>query len=298
MELRKFLLIITGSMVIMLIVTAWFFPSNEDFRIENPFWNGARDVYDAYPIQPLNSLDDLSPEPEGVTLITIPYISYTPAELEKLNSFVSRGGRLLLADDYGHGNQVLFNLGVEARFSGQILLDPLVNYKNERLPKIIHLQSDPLTAATGNLVFNHATGLANVAGDNVIALSSAFSFLDDNNNGIRDDDEPSGPFPVISRHEMGRGEVILIADPSLFINSMQTIEDNARFIENVAATSSIIFIDQSHLPTSELHHTKNILQRTRHLSATPWGTAGLIIVFITATLWPVWYRKKDSPDGI
>jgi len=144
----------------MLIIAVWFFPSNEDFRVENPFWNGTRDISASYPAQPLESLSDLPPSPQGTTLILIPYLNCTPAELEQLNRFVSQGGRLVLADDYGYGNQILEYLGLRARFAGETLLDPLVNYKNKQFPKIIHLEPSLLTSNTGSLVFNHATCLA------------------------------------------------------------------------------------------------------------------------------------------
>ncbi|HJX13603.1 MAG TPA: DUF4350 domain-containing protein, partial [Dehalococcoidales bacterium] len=105
MGLRRFLFIVTAATVIALIITAWFFPSNDDFRLENPFWNGTGDLGTRYPVRLLNSLADLPPSGEGATLITIPYAGYTEAELERIGDFVTGGGRLILADDYGHGNE-------------------------------------------------------------------------------------------------------------------------------------------------------------------------------------------------
>ena len=285
MELRRFLGILTIALVIMLIIAVWFFPSNEDFRVENPFWNGTRDISTSYPALPLQSLSDLPPSPQGTTLILIPY----------LNRFVTRGGRLILADDYGHGNQILEYLGLRARFSGEILLDPLVNYKNKQFPRIIHLEPSPLTSNTGSLVFNHATCLANVATANTLALSSSFSFLDLNGNQIWDEGEPTGALPVISHHNLGSGQVILVSDPSLFINSMEAIEGNDSFIQNIAAiTTTSLFIDQSHLPPSELHQTKHLLAKIRDVLATPWGTSGLVILVLIVVLIPIWHKKKED----
>ncbi len=296
MGLHRFLAIITIVLLIALIIAIWFFPSNEDFRVDNPFWNGIKDISTDYPAQPLNSLDDLPPSPQETTLILIPYLNCTTAELKQLDRFVSQGGRLILADDYGHGNQVLEHMGLEARFTGQILLDPLVNYINKQFPRIIHLEPDPLTENTNNLVFNHATSLANVAMSDTLALSSSFSFSDHNGNGIWEENEPTGPLPVISRHELGSGQVILVSDPSLFINSMETIEDNANLIHNIAATTPALYIDQSHLPSSELHHTKRLLQQARSFLATPLGTAGLVILVLMIALTPIWHKKKENSE--
>ena len=294
MELRRFLVIITIALVVALIISVWFFPSNEDFRVENPFWNGTRDISASYPVMPLQSLSDLPSPPQEATLILIPYLNCTPTELEQLNRFVSRGGRLILADDYGHGNQILQYLGLRARFSRQTLLDPLTNYKSKQFPRIVNLEPGPLTSHSGNLVFNHATCLINVATTDTLAFSSPFSFLDRNDSGVWEEGETTGPLPVISQHELGSGQVILVSDPSLFINSMEAIEGNDSFIRNIADTTTSLYLDQSHLSPSELHQTKNLLAQTRSLLATPPGTAGLLILALIITLKPVWHKKKED----
>lgn len=294
MELRRFLVILTIAVIILLMITVWFFPSNEDFRVENPFWNGIRNISASYPALPLESLFDLPPSPQGATLILIPYLNCTAAELEQINSFVTRGGRLFLADDYGHGNHILEYLGLRVRFSGETLLDPLLNYKNKQFPKITHLEPSPLTSHTESLVFNHATSLVNVATANVIALSSPFSFLDLNGNGMREEGETTGPLPVISHHNLGNGQVILVADPSLFINSMETIEGNGSFIQNIAATTTSLYIDQSHLPPSELHQTQSLLAQARGWLATPPATAGLVTLALIFATRPIWHKKKED----
>ncbi len=295
MELRRFLAITTVALIILVIMAIWFFPSNEDFRVENSFWNGTMDTIDSYPARPLESLSDLPASSQGVTLILIPYLNCTQAELEQLNGFVSRGGNLILADDYGYGNDILEYLGLRPRFSRETLLDPLVNYRNKHFPKIIHLEPNPLTSNTSSLVFNHAASLANVDTANILARSSSFSFLDLNGNGTREEDEPTGPFPVISQHELDNGQVTLVADPSLFINSMKPVEGNDSFIKNIVGTTKTgLYIDQSHLPPSELHLTKNLLTQTRGFLATPPRTAGLVTLALVIGLKPVWHKKKED----
>ena len=293
MELRRFVVILTIALVIILTVIAWFLPTNEDFRADNPFWNGTKDISTSYPASPLMSLSDLPPSPPGSTLILIPYLDFTPAELEQLHTFVTQGGTLVLADDYGFGNQILEYLGLKARFSGQVLLDPMSNYKNKWFPRISHIISSSVTINTESLILNHATCLTDVETSDALALSSVFSFLDLNGNQVWDEDEPTGPLPVISRHSLGSGQLILISDPSIFINSMETMESNCDFVQNMAAiTTSRLLIDQSHLPPSNLHQTKNLLTAIRDSFTTPVGAVSLVIVALTITLIPIWYKKE------
>lgn len=293
MELRRFLVILTIALVIILVIVVWFFPSNEDFRAENPFWNGTRDISSITPASPLASLSDLPSSPQGATLILIPYLNFIPTELDKLNNFVTQGGTLVLADDYGFGNQILEYLGLKARFSGQTLLDPLFNYKNKWLPRIYHLTENSITINTESLILNHATCLIDVETKDILAQSSSFSFLDLNGNEEWDEDEPTGPLPVISYHNLGSGQIILISDPSIFINSMETMESNYNFVQNIAAiTTSRLLIDQSHLPPSNLHQTKNLLAYIRGWLITPVGTLSLVILALTITLMPIWQRRR------
>ena len=294
MELRRFLVILTISVVTILAVVVWLFPPNEDFDADNPFWNGTKDTSSIMLASPLESLSDLPLFPGGSTLILIPYLGFAPTELEDIHSFVTLGGTLVLADDYGHGNQVLEYLGLQVRFSGHSLLDPWVCHVNHWFPKIPHITASSITANIESLVLNHATCLIDVETSDVLALSSVFSFLDLNDNESWDEVEPGGPLPVISHHNLGSGKIILISDPSIFINTMSQFENNLTFIQNIAAvTASEVFIDQSHLPTSNLRPTKNLLAAIRDSLTTPVGAVTLVIVALSITLVPIWYRRRQ-----
>jgi len=143
-------------------------------------------------------------------------------------------------------------------------------------------------------VLNHATCLTDVEADNILALSSSFSFIDLDGNQAWNGDEPTGPLPVISRHNLGSGQVILVADPSLFINSMQAIESNDHFIQNIAATTTTeLLIDQSHLPPSNLNQTKELLAYLRNALVTPVGSLTLVIAALTITLMPLWHERRE-----
>ena len=297
MRLRKFLAILTVALVVVLAVLVWFFPSNGDFRSDNPSWNGLEDMSTAYTAMPLKSLSDLPLLSQGSTLILVPYLDFTPAELEGLHRFVTRGGTLVLADDYGFGNHVLEYLGLKARFSGGVLLDPLFCYKNKWFPRIFHFESSPITSDVESLVLNHATCLTSVETSDALALSSSSSFLDLNGNEEQDEGEPAGPLPVIARCDLGSGQIILISDPSIFINSMENMGSNHEFIQNITSTaSSGLLVDQSHLPSSNLQQSKSLLASLRKSFSSPVGAVTVVILTLAVTLLPVW-RGKETATG-
>lgn len=292
MTLRRLLVSVALVLVVALAIMIWFLPLDDDFRVENTFWNGSSELGEYQILTPLETLADLPTVTKGATLILIPYIQLTQSELNEVSRFVAGGGTLVLADDYGYGNQVLSYLGMEERFSGQALLDPLFNYKNEQLPQIFRISPDSVTDGVDSLVLNHATCLINIEADDVLAMSSPFSYLDLNDNREWDTDEPAGAMPVISRHVLKGSRVILISDPSIFINGMDILADNYNIIKNIAGISSVnLFLDQSHLPYSDLHQTKDLLADVRRVLVTPAGTLALVAVLLIIIMRPMWPRK-------
>jgi len=298
MKLPHFLAVLCAALLVMLGIAIWFVPSNEDFRVENPFWNGTRELEIDIPHQPLHTLSDLPPDAVGNMLILVPYTPFTADDLATVKAWLDGGGMLMLADDYGYGNDVLAYLGVAERFRGTPLLDPLFNYKNGRLPRIFHFTTDDseVTGSVQELVLNHATALSGVRETQVLASSSTFSFLDDNGNGEKDVDEPAGQFPVISWRSYGESRIILLADPSLLINSMAPLGDNALLRQNIAGMADTIYFDQSHLPPSRLTGAKDVLYNLRDGLAYPAVTLVLVVALVAGLLIPYWQRKGDRVE--
>lgn len=292
MKLHKFLIVLTIILVSLMTAVVWFFPSNDDFRTSNPFWNGSKDIKSGHAFTPLESLSDLPVSARDTVLVIIPYLQFSAADLTTVSNFITGGGTVIVADDYGYGNQITEFLGLRARFSGQPLLDPIVNYKNQRFPKILHLRSSSLTTGIDELVLNHATALSEIEAGDILAQSSIFSFLDTDDDRTQPADEPAGLLPVISRHRLGKGKIILISDPSLLINSMAPIGDNDRLAQNIAAAGSTILLDQSHLPPSNLSEAKDRLTQLHNFFTTAPGTLGLVLAVITVTLMPIWHRRR------
>jgi hypothetical protein len=275
----------------------WFYPSSKDFRANNFAWNGVREFSEGFGADMLLSLDNLPENPGNCVLVLIPYESFSAADLASLDSFISNGGSLLLADDYGNGNQVLEYLHINASFSGEQLLDPLFNYKNSFFPKVIDFTNAAINESVDSIVLNHATSLDIGAGVELVARSSASSFLDLNDNQIRDEGEIAGQLPVAAKAEYSNGLVFMLSDPSTIINCMRDIGDNYAFIDNMIRYNGpepSIMLDQSHLPSDNLYQTKSGLITIRNALATPAGITLIVTVVVILTLLPIWLRVKGG----
>ena len=300
MELRRYLLIISLAIAAALIIVVWLYPSSNDFSAENPSWNGAAEFTDSFVTSSLRSYADLPENPEDTVLVLIPYIEFTDSDLALLSSYINDGGTLVLADDYGYGNTVLEYLQINASFNGEPLLDPVFNYKNSFFPRVTDFASSTLTENLDSIVLNHATGMTIGDGVEIIAQSSATSFIDLNDDQLYDQEEPLGPLPVAAQADFNDGMVIMLSDPSIIINCMQDMDDNLTFITNIMqikGADSDIMIDESHLPSANLDEAKSILTSMRDALATPAGTIAVVTAIVVLILLPIWLRRKGGNHG-
>lgn len=295
MNKRRFLLIIASVVLVLLAVVIWYYPSSEDFRTDNPFWNGLKTFTTQLDASSVTSLDSLPANPVDTTLVIIPQLEFTEPEMERIKNYLSLGGTVIIMDDFSYGNDILDYLGIDARFTQEPLLDPLFNYINKKFPRIIDFAKIPATENIESIVLNHATSLSGVPEANVIAWSSVFSFSDANDNSIPDDGESRASMPVVAAQKMGEGYLVLIADPSILINSMEGISDNHKFIENIFKiqySSPTILLDQSHVPGANLDEAKSILAKIRSRLSSPLGISVVVAILLMLTLSPLWLKIK------
>ena len=265
------------------LLCIWFYPSIQDFMASNTMWNGIRSFSTEFGADAVESLDDLPDLPEKAVLVTIPYLEYSDEELIQMKQFVTDGGTLLLMDDYGYGNSILTYLGVDARFTNKPLLDPLFSYKNQSMPRITDFAPEVKGSGVEVIVLNHATSLTDVEPGETIAWSSSASFLDIDESGAWEQDEPKGPFTVAAEFRLGKGTVALVSDPSIMINSMVGRDDNYSFIRYLTGHEGEqkgMLVDSSHLTKAPLDVSKTRLINTRGMLSHPYALLGITAMIV------------------
>lgn len=293
MQTRKLFAILTLIIILSMTALVWFFPPTGDFGAENPFWNGLTTFNAQLNASPIETFDNLPANPRATTLITVPYTQFTSTELEKVHSYVTQGGTLIVLDDYGYGNQILSHLNLNVKFSNSPLIDPLFNYKSKELPKITNFEETTLTRNLSSIVFNYATILTGTSETTVIAYSSKFSVLDQNGNAVWEETEPAGPFPVAAYKKIGEGYLVAVADPSILINSMINMDNNLDFLNNIATLQSSnpqILVDQIHLPKTPLDEAKMAIATGYGAVSSPAGTLSLIVLVLALSLKSMWHK--------
>jgi hypothetical protein len=223
--------IVTG---LILVLFVWLsvmalVPSVDPYSLDNTLWNGlstaSRELKLSYTtVSNLNSLGNNS-----VVFVVGPSRQPSDYEIEALRNYVYSGGYLVLMDEYGYINSLINSLGLNASITGELLRDPLYYWRSSALPIV--------NAFVGNMSFkvylNYASTI-NHTGGITLASSSYFSYLDLNNSGIHEPNEPSGKMDVVVLYNnVGRGKVLIFSDSDVLINSMINQGDNLIFVKSL-----------------------------------------------------------------
>ena len=239
-----------------------------DFSIFNARWNGASGMaarlYGEDAFLPgfsvrlddegvtivRSSFADFDLDPRAASLVLLgPATAPTAEEAAWLRAFVRGGGRVMVADDFGAGNAFLEAMGAHSRFAGEPVLD-LGYARRPEFAVAQDLAPHPVTAGVREVVLDRPTLLE--LGPSAVALgrTSPSSWTDADGDRLPDADEPLGPFPWLAAEPVGEGEVLLLADPSVLINGMLPVGDNAAFLTGVvrwlAEGERGVLVDESH----------------------------------------------------
>lgn len=227
--------------------------STAAFGAYNPAWDGSSDVAGVAAAvgtetTVVESTDRYGTvEPDGaVALVLSPRTPYRPADAARIEAFVAAGGTVLVADDYGpYANELLREVGADARIDGRPLRDDHTHYRSPALPVATDVTTHPLTTGTERLTLNHGTAVR-PNGAQVLVRTSGFAYLDANRNARLDSAESVGSYPVASVEAVGAGRVVVLGDPSALINVMLERPGNRAFLGTLLGTHERALLDVSH----------------------------------------------------
>jgi hypothetical protein len=256
---------------------------------------------------------------------------YSFSEVNALADYLSAGGNAIIADDFGYGNSILENIrirsgdmgpfgeleyGISYRFSNKQVVDVIY----DRDPNFLLLKTE--TIPSYQVMMNTPCGLVLDEDESpyfsdfledveVLAQSSSMSWMDLNGNFSREPGEAAGPFPMVIKMNlfvgidflrMDRGTVntlILLADPSIFINEMWNQGDNREFafsmIRNTLPEGGTVIFDES------LHNNENsatIVKNSYYfIFGYLFGNLGgvvLIEILLFSVLMYLFYKRKSK----
>jgi len=237
--------------------------STSDFSIYNTGWNGcsqfARRLYasgkEVFPLHTSFATIRSRPENSRTALVIIgPTRPFSPADSDFTARFARSGGLVIVANDFDQGNSILEGMKLKVRFSKE----PVADICYARNPSIVTCyvvdRQNELTRNISSLFLNRPAALQGTLpnGSTVLARTSEMSWLDLNDDGLwQRDTEKRSSVPVLVEIPYGEGEVLLLSDPSVFLNDMIDRTGNQQLYENLlsyitARDITRIYIDEQH----------------------------------------------------
>lgn len=272
--------------------------SSAAFGSYNAAWDGASELREE--AQAVGTESDIvrntsryaTVTPNGtLAIILSPQSGYGPAETDRIRRFVRNGGTLLVAEDFGrHSNDLLARIGAEARVSGQLLRDERYNYHSPALPVARNVSNHTLTQGVAALTLNHGT-FVRPNGATVLVSTSPYAYVDTNGNAELDDQDRVGTYPVATVESVSDGRVIVVGDPSIFINVMLDRPGNRAFVRSLFSAHERVLLDYSH--AGQLPPLAVALLVLRDVPSLQFllGMAGIVAIGL-------WTRNPDIPQRL
>lgn len=197
-----------------------------------------------------------------VLIINGNFRNYTDDEVNAINDFVKNGGGLfLVATSWGEidgdqnfsFNKIAHSFGVSFAYN-EVITDNEHYLFFKNYVTITDIRPSPITNNVSKFYNIVGTYINNPGTSTVVAYSDNDSFgdmgfttkdLQTTSNFIKDTNESSGPLPVISYMEYGKGRVVFMGSAGSFINSV-FYRDNAWIL----ALNSMNWLSHQPVPTS------------------------------------------------
>ncbi len=249
---------------LLMLSVAYYWPIQESYHPLNRAWNGCSPIANATQnVTLLPSYDKPLPNATSLLAIIGPSTDFSRDESSKIGRFLEGGGIVLLADDFGTGNSLLGALNVSALFSKKPLADLFYYSKNPEFPVVTDFSPSPMTGNLTAIVLDHPSfiKMGNSSSVTEIGRSSPFSFIDSGGQGRPTTNETVSSYLIMASAKIGKGTLLLVADPSMFINDIIGVYDNMRLFQNVVkmGDGSVIF-DTAHLANAPLTNGRIMLK--------------------------------------
>lgn len=227
--------------------------SSTAFGPYNPSWDGASDVRQAaetesnverHLIRDTAMYEEL-PANGTVAFVITPDEPYEGEDTARMQEFVAEGGTLVVLENFDEtGNDLLADVGAEARTDGQLLRDERNHYRGPTMPVATNVENHTLTTGVDRLTLNYATAVE-PGNATVLVATSEYAYLGSEDDDLDEQDDLRS-YPVATVENVSNGQVIVIGDPSVTINAMYDEPDNAAFVRGLYTDADHVVFDRSH----------------------------------------------------
>lgn len=252
----------------------------------NPGWSGTAAFYslagsmDAQ----IHAPGTPDPDPADRYIIIAPKDASSSGIAEQV---LKNGGTVIIADEEGDANQLLQALGSRMRIVPGNVSSIDMEFASTRT--IIARVSGNHTLLDGisTLAFNRPSY---IAGGTPLVTTSVLSWVDTTGTGRPGAGASLGRYTLIARDDRDPGEIILIADASLFATTMQQVRrlhDNGQLLRNMLDTNGTVSVDAVYGKTADAEGPAYIIHKVK---SAPISTIIAILLLMAIVI--VAFRKQ------
>jgi hypothetical protein len=281
---------ITGLVLLtaLMLLVVHLSSNDQEFSRYNDGWNGTSTFFaslDRHRVSMVSDPGQLTQYHSAATLLIIaPWRKPAPGEIAAYRSFLDRGNTIVLVDDFGTGNEIL--AGLQSRIS--INPGPVASLDREYAEPysvvVYRSANESPVEKTSSLILNLPVSLD---GGTPLLRTSVLSWIDENRDRHINNNEVMGVFTVMAKEKNGQGTLIVLSDPSIFINAMVDAGvsgENRRFILHLAGNGSPVLVDQMNSRTRDaggLGEILHVIRTTVLIEVLVFG----MMIFLVAGAW-------------
>ena len=224
--MRALVTAITLSILLALAVV-YLYPYTAPYSPSNPNWDGYSKAASIC-LRPVYTPWELN---GSRVVFVIPLVNLPKAYVNGLKGVLTRGGVVVVLSNSPTANRLLRELGVDAYITGLVIKDSLFNSLNEYFPIAAVSNYSPLNITASFITLDNAT-VINPGNATVVALTGLSSIAGN---------EP-GPFPVMVAVRVGKGYVVIISSPGIFMNSLLGYGGNMMLLRELCNGSATYLV--------------------------------------------------------
>lgn len=245
----------------------------------NPGWSGTAAFYslagsmDAEILTPGTN----EPDPADRYIIIAPKDASPSGIAEQV---LQNGGSVIIADEEGDANQLLEALGSRMQIVPGNVSSIDMEFASTRTIIATVSGNHTLLDGISTLTFNRPSS---ITGGTPLVTTSVLSWTDTTGSGRPGAGASLGRYTLIAREEVDPGEIILIADASLFATTMQEVRqlhDNRQFLENMLDTNGTVSVDAVYGKTADAEGPAYIIHKVKSAPISTIIAILLLMVFV------------------
>jgi hypothetical protein len=223
----------------------------DDYSRYNVQWNGTSTFFshlDDKGAQTVTDPAELVTYDHALLLVIAPDGPPDQERTRAYKNFLAHNNTLLLCDDTGAVSPLLEDLQSIISVLPGTVSSVERDYVTTAAVRGYATGNHTLVDGVSAVLFNRPRALE---GGTPLLQTSLLSWVDENENGRIESEESVGQYCLGAYEEIGGGELVVVGDPGIFLNSMAGLgEGNEVFLENILALRPVVLVDEGWSRTS------------------------------------------------